>query len=106
MLPEVEPMPDDPSVRSRADKFFATDLEDILRGWDIRTAVIGGTLANGAVLYTAYGANLRGYTVVVAEDGISDPTPFGLLLARYQLLNQPLAQTRVTLSRTDLIEFE
>jgi hypothetical protein len=76
--------------------------------------VLVGTLANGAVLYTSFGANVRGYTVVVAEDGLSGDRPFDLIVTRYQVLNQagfanpqntPLATERVTLSRGDLITF-
>jgi len=113
-LPEVAPRPDDPIVVGRADKFFNTQLDDLLRNRGIRTAVIVGTAANGAVLYTAFGANLRGYTAVVAEDGISAPDDFAVLLTRYQLLNQPgvsnpanepLREGAVTLSRTDLLSF-
>jgi nicotinamidase-related amidase len=115
ILPEVAPRPDDPMVTTSADKFFNTQLDDILRNRGIRTAVIVGTAANGAVLYTSFGANTRGYTVVVAEDGISAPDEFAVLLTRYQLLNQPgfgnpenepLRERAVTLSRTDLISFQ
>ncbi len=113
VLPEVAPRPGEPEVTGRADKFFGTPLDEILKSKGIKTAVIVGTTANGAVLYTAFGANLRGYTVVVAADGIS-ADPFPLLLAQYQVLNQPgfanpdntpLAEAKVTLSRGDLIAF-
>lgn len=115
ILPEVAPLPDDPMVTTSADKFFNTPLDDILRDRGIRTAVVVGTAANGAVLYTSFGASTRGYTVVVAEDGISAAEDFAVLLTRYQLLNQPgfgnpdnepLRERAVTLSRTDLIAFQ
>ncbi|HZR99206.1 MAG TPA: cysteine hydrolase [Chloroflexota bacterium] len=115
IMSEVAPRPDDPVVTSSADKFFNTQLDEILRDHGIRTAVIVGTAANGAVLYTSFGANTRGYTVVVAEDGISAAEDFAVLLTRYQLLNQPgfsnpsnepLRERAVTLSRTDLISFQ
>ena len=115
IMPEVAPRPDDPVVKSNADKFFNTQLDDILRNRGIRTAVIVGTAANGAPLYTSFGANARGYTVVVAEDGISSPDDIAVVVARYQLLNQPgfsnpenepLRERAVTLSRTDLIAFQ
>jgi nicotinamidase-related amidase len=113
ILPEVTPRPTEPKVTGRADKFYATPLDDLLKSNGIKTLVIVGSAANGAVLYTAFDANLHGYTVVVATDGISAP-PFPLFFAQYQLLNQPgfanpentpLAETRVTLSRSDLITF-
>ncbi len=112
VYPDLGPKDGEPTVRSSADKFFRTDLEQHLSS--IATAVVVGTAANGAVLYTSFGACARGLTVIVAEDGISSRDPFATFLARYQLLNQPgmanaanapLANKAVTLSRTDLIAF-
>jgi nicotinamidase-related amidase len=113
--PEVAPLPDEPSVTSGPDKFFRTDLEQILKDRGVETTIIVGTAANGAVLYTAFGSTQRGYTAVVAEDGISSSTDFATFLSRWQVLNQPgsanpenkpLEKGRVTLSRTDLISFQ
>ncbi|HEY7068144.1 MAG TPA: isochorismatase family protein [Chloroflexota bacterium] len=115
ILPEVAPLPDDPIVASSADKFFNTNLDEILSSHGIRTTIMVGTAANGAVLYTAFGASTRGYTVVVAEDVIPAPDDFAVFVTRYQLLNQPgfgnpsnepLRERAVTLSRTDLISFQ
>lgn len=117
ILPEVAPQPGEPKVTGRSDKFLGTDLEKILKDKGIQTVVIVGSAAHGAVLYTSFGANARGFTAVVAEDGISvgaDPETFGLTVAKWQLLrqpgfanpeNKPLEKQRVTLSRTDLIGF-
>jgi hypothetical protein len=55
-----------------------------------------------------FGANERGYTVVVATDGISSGPDFDTYLTEYQLLNRandPLHSGAVTLSRGDLITF-
>ena len=110
---DLAPRDDEPVVRSSADKWFNTDLEQRLAG--ITTAVVMGTAANGAVLYTSFGACARGLTVVVAEDGATSRDPLATWVARYQLLNQPgfanaanapLAPKAVTLSRTDLITFK
>lgn len=117
ILPEVSQLPDDPKVTGRADKFIGTNLDDILKGKGIKTAVVVGSASNGAVLYTSFGANLRGYNVVVAEDGMSTDDAFAQFLTRYQLLNQPgfanatntppqEGRIAVTLSRTDLITFK
>jgi 1-aminocyclopropane-1-carboxylate deaminase/D-cysteine desulfhydrase-like pyridoxal-dependent ACC family enzyme len=79
------------------------------------TLVIVGSIANRAVLYTSFHASARGFTVVVAEDGISSFAPFNTFLTRHQLLqqpgfsnaaNKPLAEKMVTLSRIDLITFK
>lgn len=110
----IAPLGHEPQVSSSANKYFRTDLEEILTGMGVDTLVIVGSAANGAVMYTTFASNTRGYTVVVAEDGISATTDFDVFLTRYQLLNQPgpsnpqnnpLMAGRVTLSRTDLITF-
>jgi len=113
--PEVAPQTGEASVTGRADKFFGTTLEQILKDKGVENAVVVGSAANGAVLYTAFGLNLRGFTVVVAQDGISAEPEFPITLARWQLLNQPgftnadnkpLSKGMVTLSTTDLITFK
>jgi nicotinamidase-related amidase len=116
ILTEVAPLAGEPKVTGRADKFFGTDLEKILKDKGIQTVVVVGSAAHGAVLYTTFGANIRGMTAVVAEDGISVGAgeEFGLTFAKWQLLrqpgftnpdNKPLERGRVTLSRSDLIGF-
>ena len=113
--PEVAPQAGDASVTGRADKFFGTTLEQILKDKAVENAVVVGSAANGAVLYTVFGLNLRGITVVVAQDGISAEPDFPITLTRWQLLNQPgftnadnkpLAKGFVTLSTTDQITFK
>jgi nicotinamidase-related amidase len=115
ILPEVAPQTGEPSVATRADKFFNTNLDQLLKDRGVTTAVIVGSAANGAVLYTSFGANLRGYTVVVAEDGISGEPEFSVTLTRWQLLNQPgfanadntpLKPNAVTLSSSEKITFK
>lgn len=115
ILPQVAPQPGDPVVTSHADKFFGTDLDQILTSRGIRTLVVVGTAANGAVLYTTFDANQRGYTVVVAEDGLSANSPFIMRYTLFQLLNEPgfanaqntpLKPGAVTLSKTSLVTFQ
>ncbi len=114
ILPDVAPGANDPKVSGRADKFFNTTLDDTLKGKGIKTVVIVGYVANGAVLYTTFGANVRGYTAVVPVDGTGAEDPFAKLMTFYQLLNEPgfanptnqaLIESRVVLSRSDLITF-
>ena len=112
---EVAPVAGDPTVAARADKFFGTQLEQILKDRAVENAVVVGSASNGAVLYTTFGLNLRGITVVVAQDGISAEPEFPTTITRWQLLNEPgfanadnkpLAKGFVTLSTTDLITFK
>jgi len=113
--PEVAPQSGDATVTGRADKFFGTTLDKILQDKAVENAVVVGSAANGAVLYTVFGLNLRGITVVVAQDGISAEPEFPITLTRWQLLNEPgfanadnkpLAKGFVTLSTTDLVTFK
>jgi nicotinamidase-related amidase len=114
-IADVAPQPGDAAVSGRADKFFGTNLEQILKDKAVETAVVVGSAANGAVLYTSFGLGLRGITVVVAQDGISGDPEFTETLTRWQLLNEPgfsnanntpLDKGHVTLSTTDKITFK
>jgi len=115
ILPQVQPVGnDEPIVYGHADKFYNTTLNTILSSAGITTLVVVGTAANGAVLYTTFEANLRGYTAVVAEDGVSANSPFIMRYSLFQLLNQPGFSNPlntpppvkgVTLSTSNLITF-
>lgn len=96
------------------DRFFGTLLDQMLRQRSIVTLVLAGWRENGSLLYTAVGATIRNYTVVVADDATSATQDYDVAIGRYQLLtqlnananNEPLKKRAVTLSRTDLITFE
>lgn len=112
LAPELGGKADEPIVRSSADKFFNTDLADHLKG--MQYAIVVGTAANGAVVYTSFACCARGMTVVVPVDGIASRESISTDVARFQLLdqpgfqnkqNEPLKAKAVTLSRTDLITF-
>ena len=60
-LPEVAPKGDEPVVHTFFDKFSNTDLDKILKDKGIKTVIIVGGVANGAVLYTATSAFTHGY---------------------------------------------
>jgi len=116
IVPAVAPAAGDVTVvPTNADKFNNPDFDATFKAKKVTTLLLVGTRSNGAVLYTAFEANVRGYTVVVAVDGISGSIPFETTLAEWQMLNQPgftnadnkpLAEKLVTLSRGDLITFK
>jgi len=116
IVPQVAPAAGDVTVvPSNADKFNNPDFDATFKAKKVTTLLLVGTRSNGAVLYTAFEANVRGYTVVVAVDGISGSIPFETTLTEWQMLNQPgftnadnkpLAEKLVTLSRGDLITFK
>jgi isochorismate hydrolase len=51
----VTPLPNEPIVKSSVDKFYNTDLDSILKAKGVKTVIIVGTVAHGAVLNTATG---------------------------------------------------
>lgn len=105
ILKDVAPVGNEPSVKSKADKFLNTDLEKILKDKGIQTVIVTGTAANGAVLYTGTGAAVRGLKVIVPVDGLSADDLYAEQLTVWQLAHGPGFGAQVTLTRTDMIKF-
>jgi nicotinamidase-related amidase len=114
-LPEVLPKPGDIKIESQAqDRFYKTDLDQMLKAKGIATLILTGWKVSGSVTYTSVGATLRGYTIVVPVDTSLDATDFEIAIGLHQILhqhssnaaNEPLKQRASTLSRTDLITFK
>lgn len=105
ILPGVQPVGDAPVVQSGVDKFYKTELEKILSERGIKTVVLVGTAAEGAVLHTATGAALRGLAVVVVLDGMSSATLYAEQYTAWHLMNAPGTKGKVTLTLTELIHF-
>jgi nicotinamidase-related amidase len=103
-LPELAPLDSEPVVSTGVDKFFNTDLEKLLKDRGVQTVIAIGTAAQGAVLYTASGASLRGMKVVVPVDGMSD-SPYSEQYTAWHLANAPVVSRNVTLTKFDLIKF-
>jgi len=68
---DVAPKDGEPIVQASVDKFDKTDLAKILADKGIKTVITVGTAAQGAILYTASAAALRGFNVIVPVDGLS-----------------------------------
>lgn len=105
ILPEATPRAEEPSVSSGPDKFLNTSLEQILKDKGIKTVIVVGTSAEGAVLNTGAAAALRGIKVVVPVDGMSAINPFSELYTAFHLANAPRIGTQVTLTKLDLLGF-
>ncbi len=104
--PVIAAKGDEKVVQSGVDKFFNTDLEAALKAKGIQTVIVTGTMAHGAVLYTASEAALRGFKVIVPVDGMSSKDPFGELSAAWVLVNAPASVSKnVTLTRSSMIRF-
>jgi nicotinamidase-related amidase len=102
---DVAPAGNEPVVKSKADKFLNTDLDKILKEKGVQTVIVTGNSANGAVLYTATGAALRGLKVIVPVDGLSANDLYEEQLTVWQLANGPGFGGQVTITKSDMIEF-
>jgi nicotinamidase-related amidase len=102
---ELTPLPGEPVVTSGPDKFLGTELEKILREKNIATVIVTGTAANGAVLYTASGAALRGLDVIIPVEGISAETLYIEQYTLWNLANAPRVSAKITITRTGMIGY-
>ena len=102
---ELAPKANEPIVASGPDKFLGTDLEKILKEKNIKTVIVNGTAAHGAVLYTASEAAFRGMKVIVPVDGLSAEALYPEQYTVWNLANAPRVSTQVTLTKTDMIKF-
>ena len=105
VIKEVAPQADEPHVLSGPDKFRNTELEKILKDKGITTVIAVGTASNGAVLYTASGAALRGMNVIVPVDGMSAVDPYAEYSTVFTFTNAPSVSAKTTLTRSDMIKF-
>jgi nicotinamidase-related amidase len=79
IVEELAPREDELVVRKvRYDAFYATELDHMLRLWNVDTLLLCGTVANICVHYTAASAALRWYDVVVVKDAVSAVEPCDL----------------------------
>jgi nicotinamidase-related amidase len=101
---ELTPVEGEPIVKAPADKFFKTDLEKILNDKGIKTVVIVGTAAQGAVLNTASQAAFRGLQVIIPVDGMSSENTYFEQYTAYHLANAPGVGQQVTLTKIDMIK--
>src|SRR5262245_57016693 len=94
-------------ARGGADKFIGSDLEARLKEKGIKTVIVTGTSAQGAVVGTSNGAVQRGFKAVVPVDGMSAEDPYNEQYAAWHLFKGgPVNLTQnVILTRSDLIKF-
>jgi nicotinamidase-related amidase len=105
ILAEVAPRAGEPVVTTGPDKFLGTELEKLLRDKGVKTVVIVGSAAHGAVLHTAGAAAFRGFEVVVPVDGMSADTTYAEQYTTWHLANAPILGKHVRLTRCDLVLF-
>jgi nicotinamidase-related amidase len=105
VIKDVAPVEGEGTVQSGPDKFLKTDLEKILRDKGITTVIAVGTASNGAVLYTASAAALRGMNVIIPVDGMSAVDPYAEYSAVFTFMNAPSVSAKTTLTKSDMIKF-
>ena len=104
-LPDLAPKGGEPAVQSGPDKFIGTDLEKILKDHGIKTVIVTGTAAHGAVLHTGDEAAIRGFNVIVPVDGMSAEDSFIELYVAYNFAHAPGVAAQSTLTRFSMIKF-
>jgi nicotinamidase-related amidase len=102
---DVAPLPGEPVVNSHPNKFQDTDLEKILKDHGIKTVIVTGVNANGAVLDTGTDAALRGFKVIDPIDGSSAENEYIEQYVVYNFAHAPGVTGVVTLTRSDMIKF-
>ena len=90
-------------------RFFFTvtpvELDKNLKEKGIKTVIVVGTSAEGAVLNTASGAAQRGLKVIIPVDGMSSNNPYAEQYTAWHLANAPRIGAQTTLTKFDLIGF-
>jgi nicotinamidase-related amidase len=102
---DVAPAPGEPVVNSHANKFQNTELEKILKDKGIKTVIVTGVNANGAVLYTASEAAFLGFNVIVPVDGSSAENEYIEQYVVYNFAHAPLVSSMVRLTTSAMIKF-
>jgi nicotinamidase-related amidase len=90
-----------------ADKFINSNLDQGLKEKGIKTVIITGTSAQGAVGGTTNGATQRGYKAVVPVDGMSAEDAYNEQYAAWHIFKGGPANVtgNATLTRSDMIKF-
>ncbi len=104
ILPEVAMQGEEPIMIGPPDKFIGTDMRRTLKGKGIKTVVIVGAAAEGAVLHTAATAAFRGFDVVVPIDGMASASLYAEQYVAWDLRNAPRVADHVKLSAVAMIE--
>lgn len=106
-IPPVTPLKNEPVVHASVNKFYGTELYKILEAKKIKTVIIVGTAAHGAVLHTATAASSQhSLKVVIPVDGMSAENLYIEQATVVNLLTGPGTRKNTTITRSDLISFK
>jgi nicotinamidase-related amidase len=104
-LADVAPNGAEPYVQAGPNKFLNTDLEKILKDNGIKTVIVAGTAAHGAVLHTGSEAVFRGFNAVVPVDTMSAENTFIELYVAYHFTSAPRVAAATTLTSVGMIKY-
>jgi nicotinamidase-related amidase len=103
ILPEVMPKMGEVVVAASVDKYYGTALEATLRAHGIKTVIVTGVAAEGAVLGTTIGSVVRGFKVILPVDCMASSEPFYEQYVIVHVLNAPGTIGNVTVTKMDMI---
>jgi nicotinamidase-related amidase len=89
IAPAVAPHPGEPVMKASGNKFYGTDLDQVLKGAGVKNIVLTGTSANGAVMSTVLGAYERGYKAIIPVDAMPADTMWQEQFVIWELANGP-----------------
>lgn len=103
---ELAPLIGEPIVKSNVDKFYKTNLEQILQQNGIKNVIVTGYAANGAVLHTATNAAFRGYKVIIPVDCVStSDILYDEQYTIWHIYNSHGTRGKTLLTKTSLMNF-
>lgn len=105
---EITPRPGETVYQGEEDKLYGNQVAADLKAKGIDTILLTGTSTNGAVLFTAVGAALRGFKLVVPVDAVPAPDAYAEQFSLWELVNAPIFRNGhvTTLTRTDMVSFQ
>jgi nicotinamidase-related amidase len=104
-LADVAPNGAEPYVQAGPNKFLNTDLEKILKDNGIKTVIVAGTAAHGAVLHTGSEAVFRGFNAVVPVDTMSAENTFIELYVAYHFTSAPRVAAATTVTSVGMVKY-
>jgi len=106
ILPPVAPNDDEPIVSASVNKFHGTKLDELLKARNIKTVIVCGTAAFGAVLHTATAAAAHGYKIVLPVDCVPGGSLYEEQMGVWGLIEGPGTVNAVTATSLDAIKIE
>ena len=92
IIEDLQPLPGEPVVPGYTlDKFYASHLDLVLRGRDIRYLIVVGMMADLCLGATLFSAAMRDYRVTAVRDGITTIWP-NVLDAMFDIFGRKLAR--------------